>query len=289
MKCHGTIRIRNPNKRKGGFIDVPCGKCAACLSNKRTEWSIRLQEELKIADSAHFITLTYDDENLPPDGNLHKKDLQKFFKRLRKNEKEKKIRYYAVGEYGTINNRPHYHIILFNLVSDVDISAISDSDGIGMIHSKMHNQKHRIDVQSIIEKAWKNGIVHVGTVTRASISYCTSYVIQKFVDMEKTKPFALMSKRPAIGANYVSEHEKSKPYYQDGANKKSLPRFYKNKIYSEFEKKKIAEALEKFHVEHDKEAFEHNAKYYDSPFIGEVDRKKAYDYKQSLNSKQKTL
>ena len=55
------------------FRDVPCGKCAACMQRKRSEWSVRLQNELQYASSAAFITLTYSDEyfqELHPLGSL---------------------------------------------------------------------------------------------------------------------------------------------------------------------------------------------------------------------------
>jgi len=74
-------------------------------------------------DNNTFITLTYNNKHLPgnpddPDdiehnpGTLVKQHLTKFLKRLRKNSGEK-IRYYACGEYGDSNNRPHYHALLF--------------------------------------------------------------------------------------------------------------------------------------------------------------------------------
>ena len=65
-------------------------------------------------NEAVFITLTYDDEHLPSDYGLHKDDLQKFFKRLRK-DLDTKIKYYACGEYGDRFGRPHFHAIIFGL------------------------------------------------------------------------------------------------------------------------------------------------------------------------------
>ena len=48
---------------------------------------------------------------------LYYPDLQRFLKRLRKYFsklfKDEKIRYYAIGEYGTSSYRPHWHILLF--------------------------------------------------------------------------------------------------------------------------------------------------------------------------------
>ena len=47
---------------------------------------------------------------------LRKSDLQKFFKRFRyyaKKYTKEKVRYFAVGEYGPVHFRPHYHILLY--------------------------------------------------------------------------------------------------------------------------------------------------------------------------------
>ena len=48
---------------------------------------------------------------------LRKTDLQLFLKRFRyyvtKRLPKEKVRYYAVGEYGPVHFRPHYHLLLF--------------------------------------------------------------------------------------------------------------------------------------------------------------------------------
>ena len=50
-----------------------------------------------------FITLTYDNENLPKDKNLNYDEFKGFMKRLREHLHRKEgrnIKYYACGEYG---------------------------------------------------------------------------------------------------------------------------------------------------------------------------------------------
>lgn len=93
-------------------VTVPCGKCVACLVNKRGDWIFRLQMEMKFSKrKALFVTLTYDQKHCPE--KLDKRHLQLFLKRLRKHYPAGQIRYYAVGEYGSKMGRPHYHLILF--------------------------------------------------------------------------------------------------------------------------------------------------------------------------------
>lgn len=61
---------------------------------------------------------------------LRKTDLQLFFKRFRYYVSKKlpceKVRYFAVGEYGPVHFRPHYHILLF-LQSDEALSVCSEA------------------------------------------------------------------------------------------------------------------------------------------------------------------
>lgn len=218
MICISSIRIRNPNG-DNTFLDVPCGRCFSCLKRKRSEWLLRLEHEHDSSTRSLFLTLTYDEENIPTynqDYCFDKTHLQKFFKRLRHSCS---FRYYAVSEYGGMTNRPHYHLLLFNFDGDIDD----------------------------IRKHWVYGFIHVGDVTSASINYCAAYVITRNqFDYEKDdprRPFALYSRRPALGHSYI---EKYKKYHRRGLINRgvrshgkgftTLPRYYKDKIFSQRQK-----------------------------------------------------
>lgn len=119
VQCVKPIRIKHGKfqsaiKHTEGML-VPCGKCIACRIQKRKEWSLRMLHEKEFWDESIFITLTYDDNNLPVNNSLVKSDLQKFIKRLRKAIYPRNIKYFACGEYGSNTNRPHYHAIIFGL------------------------------------------------------------------------------------------------------------------------------------------------------------------------------
>ena len=92
---------------------VPCGKCPACLANQRSEWIFRLQQEYLVSSFSIFVTLTYDDEHVPLDFSVNKRDVQLFHKRLRKHFPSADLRYYLVSEYGDHTFRPHYHGLYF--------------------------------------------------------------------------------------------------------------------------------------------------------------------------------
>lgn len=122
------------------FVDgvpVPCGKCPSCVKRRINAWSFRLMHEESVSSSVHWITLTYANENLPISGNnfatLCKRDIQLFFKRLRKAHPKghPRIKYFLCGEYGSQYERPHYHVIVFNAVEDLFADAWTvEEDGI---------------------------------------------------------------------------------------------------------------------------------------------------------------
>lgn len=187
---------------------------------------MRLMQEYKRCNSAAFITLTYHPKYVPDEG-VSKRHFQLFMKRLRK-KSGKKLRYYAVGEYGTKTNRPHYHAIIFNYEGK----------------------------EKFLQSIWCHpktkeplGIVHIGKVTEASVKYTTKYIIQRVAHTSKlAKPFALMSRSYALGGHYLSD-EMVKWHRENNANytlmygqKGRLPRFFKQKIWpKEHERKRISD------------------------------------------------
>lgn len=147
-------------KEKLRAVEVGCGKCHACLSQKASELVMRVQHESMFYDygcNAMFLTLTYNDKTRPSDNGLVLSDLQKFFKRLRKQcDKDNiKLKYFACGEYGLKKKRPHYHAILFGL--------------------SYFNNSHK----SLVNKCWNKGFTYFGTVTDKSISYCSKYMLKQ--------------------------------------------------------------------------------------------------------------
>lgn len=47
------------------LLRIPCGKCSECLKAKQNDIAVRAFIEAKKKGSMHFVTLTYDDDNLP--------------------------------------------------------------------------------------------------------------------------------------------------------------------------------------------------------------------------------
>lgn len=63
LKCDNPLRIRN--KYNGDWLFVPCRKCESCLINKCNGGAYHLSQELKKYPFKLFVTLTYDNDNLP--------------------------------------------------------------------------------------------------------------------------------------------------------------------------------------------------------------------------------
>lgn len=208
---------------------VPCGKCLDCKKSRVNSWFVRLKNELKNATSAHFVTLTYDDETLPHSETwiptLDYKDYQRTIKRLRKNYKTKiPIKYFAVGEYGTNGQRPHYHAIIFNMENPENLAT-----------------------------EWKYGFTHVGEVTDASIYYTLKYCLKNLnTDKEKIDRLpekALISKKLGIGyltpqMQKYHRNDVSRSMTLAGNKKIALPRYYRDKIFTDAQKALRAKLME---------------------------------------------
>lgn len=246
MQCPTPVTVKDENQNR--YIDVPCGKCGACKKNRRAVWSFRLAQEEKASSSCHFITLTYKNDELPFSGQiptLLKDDLQKFIKRLR--EEIRKVspkttfRYYAVGEYGPESERPHYHIIAFNIP--------------WVIRDRAFNK---------IREIWGLGNVTVDPITPARIHYVSKFHMnankEEFIDsetgevFERQSEFATMSRgngieghkyQYGIGHNYIKRVKQwhlstGKNYVINNGFKQKLPRYYKERIFGEEERKAVS-------------------------------------------------
>lgn len=225
-----------PYLLKDKQIYVPCGKCPTCLRRRMDGWAFRLYQQSKIATSAMFLTLTYDNSTVPISDSgyltLRPSDLQLYMKRLRKVCGEK-LKYYSCGEYGARTFRPHYHQILFN----ADITKI--------------------------QNAWQNGHVHYGDFTGASVAYTLKYMCKKssvkYSGDDRQIEFSHMSK--GLGVNYLSpaivnyhRADLRRLYLNNNDKKVAMPRYYRNRIYTDEELEKLqvinadsrAQAMEKY-------------------------------------------
>ena len=195
----GCLYLMDSNK-----VAVPCGRCINCQMQKRKDMSVRLAHEASQHENCCFLTLTYNDDNVPttdwnaigcprkqfdnglgslPSLTLFPRDVQLFMKRLRRRLEYhygvKGIRYFAVGEYGGRTHRPHYHVLIFGWCPT------------DLVYHKMHkgNVVYR---SSLIEDLWTTidradpskrvslGYSSVSEVTPFVAKYAARYVTKKY-------------------------------------------------------------------------------------------------------------
>jgi hypothetical protein len=183
------------------------------------------------SETALFVTLTYDTKYVPLTKNgfmtLNKRDIQTYMKRLRKLT-DKKLKYYVCGEYGSKRYRPHYHLIIFNADPlDVEKAWSFYKAGVGYVPI---------------------GSIYIGEVNEASIGYTLKYMqkpgkIPRHKNDDRLKEFSLMSK--GLGQNYLTnnminwhKNDLVNRMYVPlvGGKKISMPRYYKDKVYSDTQK-----------------------------------------------------
>lgn len=231
------------------YILADCGYCYGCRTKKANEWSLRVAQQVFIDrlenKNAAFITLTYNDENLNPEG-VQKKDIELFFKRLRKHltplkcevsadskitkkylnslryklkllpEKDK-FKYFLCAEYGTIRGRAHYHFIMTGFKNSIT------------------------RIKKLVDIVWSKGFTQTHSCTSATINYVSRYMVKDYDMILKPEeyinkkgreyPFRLVSKSfgKQYMIKYLSDVLEYKHYIHAGI-KFSVPRTYQRWI-----------------------------------------------------------
>lgn len=203
-------------KSKYGFeniLELPCGHCLSCISNKRKEWAVRCcLEALEHKDNC-FVTLTYDPEFY--DDNFHRDHVQVFFKNLR--NRGFKVRYYGCAERGDESNRCHYHAILFGMFPEDAKYYSKTKSGFSQFTSKLFSD------------CWPFGLVTFSDFDPSQASYVAGYVLKK---LELNKDFYhFQSTRPGIGQAYVlrnaeSIYDSDKLVVSFGSHLFGIPRYF---------------------------------------------------------------
>lgn len=224
---------------------VPCGRCANCTQNARLQKSVRCWLETIGAKSSFFVTLTYDDHNLPlNDGGypaFSRRDTQNFLKRLRKDFEADglgKLRYFLTCEYGSEQSieyyklkygidrgRSHYHLLIFCQDSEIPLELM----------------------RVYVSNNWLLGRTQVGSCTAGSIVYSTSYALkddqvfyQHWDKSDRCRPFRAQSLKPGLGGTPQVLEWLQSYVYNDGkalrdtlsmeGTRVSIPRYLKEKL-----------------------------------------------------------
>lgn len=234
-------------------IDLPCGQCVGCRLERSRQWAIRIMHEAQMHSDNSFLTLTFDEEHLPENLSISKRDLQLFMKRLRKKYPKQKIRYYACGEYGDINLRPHYHLCMFNYDP-------IDKQIVGLTKSN-----HPLYESPDLKEVWPYGRHWLGELTFESAAYVARYVMKKMngqkAEQDETykricsntgeifwvePEFQTQSLKPAIGQEWFDKYSSDaypSDYITVRGRKMKPPKFY-DKKYEELQPVSMIEVKE---------------------------------------------
>lgn len=216
MACYRPIKgARGPGGKvtfkakgyTGMIVEVPCGQCIGCRQGRAQSWATRLMHEAQEHEANSFLTLTYDDANLPPGGSLVLADWQNFAKRVR--NRVGPFRFYHCGEYGDVTSRPHYHACIFGLdwAHDREFYKMSG--------------RHPLYNSPSLTELWGKGHVVIGELTFESAAYVARYCLKKITGkaqegdtvidrttgevFSRRPEYSTMSRRPGIGRKWLEE------------------------------------------------------------------------------------
>lgn len=211
---------------------IPCGQCLGCRLEYSRQWAVRCCLESTLYEHNYFLTLTYDDKYLPMNivhridkntgevtsslkSTLVKRDLQLFFKRLRKHIEKKYnhtgVRFFATGEYGSKNGRAHFHCILFNC--PLELQFHHNADGFTYYTSPDISKTWTTETDDPTQRA-EFGFHLVTDFTFKTAAYVARYMLKKHKGMDRgyyeengiAPEFSVSSRRPGIGRAFFDSN-----------------------------------------------------------------------------------
>ena len=194
-----------------GYMDmpvtVPCGRCIGCRLERSRSWAVRCTHEASLYEKNCFITLTYNQENLPLSGTLVVKHFQNFMKKLRRTYGPG-IRFFHCGEYGEQLKRPHYHACLFN-------HDFPDKQYWKDI------RENKYYLSKSLEEIWGKGFCSITDLTFKTAAYAARYITKKITgekadthyetmdpygEMTRISPeYTTMSRKPGIAKGWFDK------------------------------------------------------------------------------------
>lgn len=223
------------DRGKGDQLLLSCGQCIGCRLERSRQWATRCVHEASLYDDNCFITLTYNNDNVPIDGGLNYSHFQLFMKRLRKRFPNDTIRFYMCGEYGENYGRPHYHACLFGF--NFPDRVLHSRTGSGFF----------IYTSRILESLWSYGFSSVADFSFESAAYVARYVMKKITGQaakrhyevldemtgeiyNRSPEFCRMSLKPGIGARWWDKFGQSDVVPRDkvviNGVESTVPRYY---------------------------------------------------------------
>lgn len=181
----------------------PCGNCWRCRQNYMNDYVGRCLAEAATSVAFCAITLTYGPRDDLADKVLMPLHFQLFMKRLRR--VGHKVRYLAVGEYGSLKDRAHFHVLLFfkKLVPGIGVPQynwghLSDPESSLRFCGEMISDREKL----VHVREWPHG--HV-TCEWNGGERAVRYVCKYLLKGEKGEYWFSPSKKPPLGAEWFAQ------------------------------------------------------------------------------------
>lgn len=246
--CYFPIKILNkrfiPTRKNGynppecpderlRYITAECGHCFECRKKKRNMWRIRMKEQKKDTPIGVFFTGTvsparYEEiknkYNLKDDNDIATKIIRLFLERIRK-ETGKSIKHWIVTEKGHTNTRRiHIHGLFF------------DTLNIG-----------KYNLERLLKRNWIDGYSYNGYSTSEK---CINYISKYMTKRDDINPefIGKVLASPGLGAGYTKRAKQYHTYHGEhtheeyinyNGTKETLPRYYKEKLWTEEQRQEL--------------------------------------------------
>lgn len=214
----GRITFHRTAEGAKTISEVACGQCNDCRIAKAREWATRAMHEAQLHKKNAFITLTYNDENLPANMSLDVAIWKAFAHRLRKAIGP--FRFIHVGEYGAENFRPHYHALIFGQNFEEDRAVWHEDPATGRRYYRSPK----------LAKLWPAGFHDIQDLSQEAANYVCQYAVKKIygtsVEAEERREQRYqrvdpttgevwqvaeetwtMSRRPGIGEQWIKKYK----------------------------------------------------------------------------------
>lgn len=251
MCLYSTV-IKNPkyraNKKNGGIIPaysdirvtmtpIACGRCMECRKAEARNWRVRMLEDIRHNKNGIMVTLTFSDESIK---ELIKATKEKYGQGIIGYELDNAVATMAMRRFNERWRKEHKKAVRHWTVTELGHNGTENIHLHGIIWTDKGGEE--------IKKHWKYGYVEYGQyVNEETISYIVKYIHKQDVDHKEYKPKVLTS--AGIGKAYIEridaegnkyKESETKEYYRNRSGRKeALPKYWKNKIYSEEEREKL--------------------------------------------------
>lgn len=221
-------------------VEVPCGQCIECRQTKAREWQVRLLEEIKTHKNNYFITLTF-----------APKELEEVCKKTRLKECNA-VAGYAVRHMLERWRKDHKTSLKHWLITELGHEGTERIHLHGLIFTDKVLEFGEVEDNNLRTwKYWKYGHIYVGDyVNERTINYISKYITK--IDTDHKGFIGQILASPGIGREFIDRLQEFKStrydyvprnaadYYrlQNGCKVK-LPKYYKNKLYTEEQREEI--------------------------------------------------